>query len=290
MNVPSAPALVSIGLPVYNEERFIDETLRSLRALDWPNLEIIICDNASTDATGEIARRHADEDPRLRYERADANRGVIANFRHAADQARGEYFMWAGGHDLWSGNLVRECVALLETHPNASLAFGSSCWIGVDGTSFARESGWSDTRGIAAAGRFFTIFWGNMHPVMGLMRLSRLRECRPLPNLVGGDLVLLSELALRGDFLHAPKALWSRREIRVETHHDDKIRRYASAESGISRSRLSKLFPLVKLPLALCGAVVRAPLRWVDKITTLAALVPSLALRYVVGRQRPGSE
>lgn len=289
MNAAAPPALVSIGLPIYNEERYIDEALRSLRAIDWPNLEIIVCDNASTDATGEIVQRHVAEDARLRYERSPTNIGVIANFRRAADLARGEYFLWAGGHDLWNVNFVRDCVALLETHPQASLAFGSSRWIDSRGEPFPRESGWSDTRGIAAAGRFFTVLWGNMHPIMGVMRLSRLRACRPLPNLVGGDLVLLSELALHGDFLHAPAAVWSRREIRDETHHDDKIRRYASAESGISRSLLSRIFPLLRLPLALCSVVLRSPLCTADKIATLATLVPSLALRYLVGRRRPGA-
>jgi hypothetical protein len=107
-----------------------------------------------------------------------------------------------------------------------------------------------------------------------------------MPNLVGGDLVLLSDLALRGDFLHAPAALWSRREIRTETHHDDKIRRYASAETGISRSRLAKLFPLLKLPFALYGVVARSSLRRLEKAAVFVALMPSLALRYLVGRQR----
>lgn len=285
MNASSDHPLVSIGLPVYNEERFIDATLRSLRAMDWPNLEIIVCDNASTDATADIVRRHAAEDSRLRYEPSPHNIGVIPNFRRATELANGTFFMWAGGHDLWSPNFVRDCVALLDTHPAASIAFGSSRWIGPDDEAYPRESGWSDTRGIAAPGRFFTVLWGNMHPIMGVMRLQRLRECQPLPQLVGGDLVLLAELSLLGDFLHAPAAVWFRRELRVETHHDDKIRRYASAESGISRSRFAKLFPLVRLPLALCGVVLRSPLRLIDKLVTLAALVPSLALRYVVGRQ-----
>ena len=47
--------LVSIGMPVYNGERYVDEALRSLLAQDYPNLEIVVSDNASTDQTAEAA-------------------------------------------------------------------------------------------------------------------------------------------------------------------------------------------------------------------------------------------
>lgn len=284
MNSESTLPLVSIGLPVYNEQRFIDTTLAALRAQDWPNLEIIVSDNASTDGTWEIVQRHAAQDPRLRCERATQNRGLTANFLHVQALARGDYFMWAGGHDLWSSNWVSECAHLLRAHPDASIAFGSSLWIGADGQTLEKPVGWSDTRGMAPAARLFTVLWGNMHPVMGLMRLERLRACRPMPNLAGGDLVLLSELALRGSFLHAPAALWSRRDVHAESGYADKIRRYASTESGISRSALAKLFPLLKLPFALVGVVLRAPLGPLQKAAVLAALAPSLVLRYLVGK------
>jgi glycosyltransferase involved in cell wall biosynthesis len=280
------PPLVSIGLPVYNEARFLDAALASLRRQTFANLEIIVCDNASTDATPAVCERHAAQDSRIRLERSATNIGVIANFRRALDSARGEYFMWAGGHDLWNADYVAACLAQLQAHPDACLAYGATRWIGSDDEPLARESGGSDTRGLAPAARFFTVFWGNMHPVMGLIRLRHLRACRPLPALVGGDLVLLSELVLRGDFLHTDQAVWSRRELRAETHHADKVRRYRSAESGIAASRLARAFPLLELPLALIGVVLRSSLPALDKAAVLAALVPSFAVRYLVGRRQ----
>ena len=203
--------LVTIGVAVYNESAYIDQALSSLRAQDYPRLEIVICDNASTDGTLDICRAHAAEDPRIRIEAAANNLGATTNFRRAMELASGEYFMWASGHDLWTSGLVSECVQLLETHPGASLAFASSCWIGPDGEPLPRETGWTDTRGLGPAGRFFSVLWGNMHPVMGVIRRDRLLACGPFPGIVGGDLVLLSALALRGDFLHAPGSTWSRR-------------------------------------------------------------------------------
>lgn len=278
-------ARVSIGVPVFNEASHIDAALSALRAQDFPSIEIIVCDNASTDETLAIARRHAALDPRVRIETASENLGATANFRRAFECTDSEYFMWASGHDLWSPGLVSECVELLDAHPDASLAYASCDWIGPSGDRLDRESGWSDTRGMAPAARFFTILWGNMHPVLGVMRARKLRECWPLPAVVGGDLVLLADLALRGHFLHARHANWSRRELRSETAYGQKIRRYSSASFGITRSWIGRTFPLLALPWELVKRVARSPMSFWDKLGTLAALVPSLALRYLVGRR-----
>lgn len=277
--------LVTIGMPVYNEERFIDASLHSLRRLDYPNLEIVVSDNASTDGTLEICLRHAAEDPRIIVERAVENRGATANFEHVLAVARGSYFMGAGGHDLWSPGLVTECVELLEGNSSACLAFASSRWIDALGEPMPRVSGWTDTRGLDPIARLFTIFWGNMHPVMGVMRIQDLRACLPIRNLAGSDLVLLSQLVLRGDFLHASRSLWSRREFRVEKHHDDKLKRYALPTSGIVKSRLARMFPLFQLPLELVRVVLQSNMSVLDKFAVLAALLPSFLVRYLVGRR-----
>ena len=279
------PPLVSIGVPVYNEERFLDASLTSLRQQDYPNLEILIADNASTDRTVEICERHAAEDPRIRIARATENHGAIANFQRALDLAQGPYFMWAAGHDLWTPNLVSDCVALLQANDSACIAFGNSRWIGAEGELLPRTSGWADTRGMTPIARFFTIFWGNMHPVLGLIRTAQLRECPPMPNLTGGDLVLLSDLALRGDFVHATQATWSRREFRVEARYEDKQRRYASTTTGIARSRWQRMFPLLQLPVALMRVVWRSKLPSLDKLGVLLVLMVSFPLRYRVGRR-----
>lgn len=281
----SARPLVSIGVPVFNEAAHIDAALRSLRAQDYPNLEIIVCDNASTDETQAICRRHAREDSRIRVEVAPVNRGVTANFRRAVDLASGEFFMWASGHDLWSPDFVSGCVELLLEHPSASLAFASAHWIGADGKPYPRESGWSDTRGMAPAARFFTVLWGSMNPVLGVMRLDRLRQCGSMPALIGGDLVLLSALSFAGDFLHAQHCSWSRRELRSESNYGAKLARYTSKGFGVSRTNVSRIFPLLGLPLALTKVVVRARIGWLDKSLLLLSLPTVLLLRYVVGRR-----
>jgi glycosyltransferase involved in cell wall biosynthesis len=277
--------LVSIGMPIYNEERFLDASLVSLRSQDYPNLEIVVSDNASTDRTMEICERHAAEDSRIRIAHATENRGVNANFERALEMAHGEYFMWAAGHDLWTPNLLSECVALLEDNAEACIAFGSSRWIGAEGEPLPRASGWTDTRGLTPIARLFTIFWGNMHPIVGLIRTTQLRACLPLVNVTGGDLVLLADLALRGDFVHAPLATWSRREFRVELSYEEKLKRYASTTVGISKSRFQRMFPLLHLPVALMRVVRRSQLLRIDKLAVLVVLLVSFPLRRMDGRR-----
>jgi len=285
LNTADGKSLVSIGLPVYNEASHVDAALSALRAQDYANLEVIVCDNCSTDDTVAICRRHAAQDPRIRIEVAAMNMGVTDNFRRAFELAQGDYFMWASGHDLWSSGLLTECVGLLQDHPDACLAYASCDWVGPAGDPIGRASGWSDTRGMAPAARFFTVLWGNMHPVLGLMRSDRLRACGPLPAIVGGDLVLLADLSLRGTFLHAARSRWSRRELRAESSYGKRVERYTSASFGVTRSRLGRAFPLLALPWELVKRVARAPVGALEKAAMLATLVPSLALRYLVGRR-----
>ncbi len=277
--------LVTIGMPVYNEERFLEGALGSLLNQDYENIRILISDNASTDGTGEIASRVARADKRVTYSRADRNFGPTANFRRVQAMATGKYFIWAGGHDEWSENLVSESVAKLESNESAAIAFATSYWIDETGQRCERVVGYSDTRGMDPMARFFTVFWGNMHPVLGVMRLDYLRRAREVQGFAGADLVLLLELVLMGDFVHVPQAWWHRRENRVRESHRERMRRYTDKEYGHAHSWLDRWFPLLRLPFGLIRAVWSARISWTERLCLLFGLLPSLPVRYVAGRR-----
>lgn len=279
-------ALVSIGVPVYNEGRFLASSLDALLAQGYTNFEIILSDNGSTDETEEICGRYAQADPRIRYQRFDQNRGITENFRYVLNAARGKYFMWASGHDLWSANLLHECVGLLEADPSAVIAFGTGHWIDAEGAPLNKRSGWSDTRGLEMVGRFFTVFWGNMHPVLGVMRTAALRRVRAVQGMAGSDLLLLLEMICQGHFVHAPAADWYRRNFRGDETHQARMRRYQSREFGLSTSFIDRLFPLVRLPIALVRLVLRADIPVSRKIGILSILLPSLPVKYLVSLRR----
>jgi glycosyltransferase involved in cell wall biosynthesis len=282
----SARPLVSVGMPVYNEVRFIAAAIGSLLEQTYSNLELIISDNGSTDGTGEISESFALRDGRVRYVRNPRNIGATQNFANAQALATGKYFMWAGGHDLWDPDLVEKSVQALESHPDAVVATASCRWIDGAGAPLARESGWTDTRGMSSVERFFTIMWGNMHPILGLMRLDALRQTSGVRAGMGADLLLLSELALLGHFLHVPTTAWCRREIRPDESYEAMLRRHRSDEYGLVRRGVASRCPTLALGARLVATAWRAPLSAWHRILICAGVLGTLPARYVGARLR----
>ena len=283
MNIPP---LVTIGVPLFNEGRFLEKSLEALISQDYAPIEIIISDNASTDETASICEQFSHQHDNIEYHRFDQNCGAAANFNYVLKQANGQYFMWASGHDLWSQNYISACVESLEKNPTAILAIGSGQWIDETGGVFPRSSGWTDTRGMDVIARYFTVLWGNMHPILGLIRRQALQAC-PMISAVGADLIILSRLALIGDFIHVVNATWSRREFRQEISYQDKLKRYKSNAYGLSTTFLKRLFPLAVLPWELIRAIVESKHKpWV-KVVIVLLLLPTFPIRYVAGKVKP---
>lgn len=109
----STPA-VSIGMPVYNGEKFICNALDSLLAQTYRNFELIISDNASNDKTECICREYASRDKRIHYIRQQQNKGAATNFQFVLDQATGEYFMWAAYDDCWKPHYINQAVLAMN--------------------------------------------------------------------------------------------------------------------------------------------------------------------------------
>ncbi len=271
-------------MPVFNEAHFLQQSLDSLVQQDYPNIELIISDNASTDDTESICRKYAAKYDWIYYHRFNENRGAARNFIYVLKSATGQYFMWAAGHDLWANNYLISCVEILESHSEAVIAYGSSQWINEDNNSFGREYGWVDTRGMDVIARFFTTFWGNMHPILGVIRKQALDDC-PLINVVGSDLIILTNLILKGDFVHAIQTSWSRREFRIESTHKEKIRRYQNKDFGLAISLLDKFFPLARLPIELSKTIVLSKHPLSVRLLILFLLLPSFPIRYISGKR-----
>lgn len=275
--------LVSIGVPVFNEETYICETLDSLLAQNYENIEIIISDNCSTDATATICKKYAAENSHLIYTKTSENRGPGDNFNQVLFKATGEYFMWASGHDLWQENYVKSCVETFLQYESAVLVFTKSEWIDEQNKQFQEAFGGSDTRGLTTIARYITVFWGHMNMFLGLIKRDILIQEKFI-NTVGADLIILSALALEGDFVFAENTKWSRREFRREKNYAQRLERYRSEEYGLSRSIFSKVFPLFRLPLELIRIVLKAKLGLAEKSLLLMLLFVLFPFRYIVGK------
>lgn len=114
--------LVSIGMPVFNAQETIVTALDSILDQDYPNIEIIISDNCSTDKTVQICQNYAKMDSRIKLNINEKNYGARENFRIVAKRAKGKYFFWAAGDDAWKSGFVKTLVNELEANPHAGVA------------------------------------------------------------------------------------------------------------------------------------------------------------------------
>jgi glycosyltransferase involved in cell wall biosynthesis len=103
--------LVSIGIPTYNRANLLGRAIESVLAQDYPNLELLICDNASTDNTRQVCEAYVAQHPKLRYIRQPKNEGATGNFRAAFENTRGEFFAWLGDDDWMDRSYVARCAA-----------------------------------------------------------------------------------------------------------------------------------------------------------------------------------
>jgi hypothetical protein len=207
-SVPGLP-LVTLGVPVYNGEAHLAEALQSLLDQDYPALEILISDNASTDGTEAICRAFAARDGRIRYTRLAENLGAKCNFERLVEEARGIYFAWCAHDDLRLSRFASSCVAALERHPEAVLCNGVVEFLDEAG---ALRPDWEDlnfeTLGMGVAQRMLRLVdhtdWVDM---LGLIRTSVLRQMLPLESQWGGDVILSMRLLAQGDFLKVQEPL-----------------------------------------------------------------------------------
>lgn len=122
--------LVSVITPFLDEGRFLDEAIDSVRAQDYANWELVLVDDGSTDASTEIAKRAAAEDPRVRWmdHPGHENRGKNASRNAGIERAGGSYITFLDGDDVFLPETLARQVEFLELHPEAAMTYGSADW------------------------------------------------------------------------------------------------------------------------------------------------------------------
>lgn len=209
---PKVPK-VSIGLPVYNGEAHLARSLESLLAQTFEDIEIVVSDNHSTDATESICRDFMARDPRIRYVGNDRNRGVAWNFNNAFRQSNGRYFKWASCNDIHDARYVQQCLEALESDPRAVLAYAKTRIIDEHGAVMGEYEDNLDLPWPDAPRRFreYLARVGLCNALFGLMRPEIVRRTGKLANFQGSDMVFLGELTLYGTFVEVPEYLFYRR-------------------------------------------------------------------------------
>ena len=224
MSAPSKSSpCVSIGLPVYNGENYLAEAIESLLSQSLTDFELIISDNASTDATQSICEKYQKQDPRIRYTRTDQNLGAAQNYNRIVPLAQGRYFKWAAHDDNCYPDFLSGCVTTLDAHQDAVLCYPSTHVIDGagkvlreyrDGLGVAQAS--SHERLLAYLRANFMRRKGMCNPIFGVMRTAALRKTRMIQKFVASDRLLLAHFALLGKSIELPDILFQRR-----VHADD---------------------------------------------------------------------
>ncbi len=227
----TADTLVSICMPAYNSAAHIEFALRSLIAQTYPNIEIIVSDNASTDDTQQIVEALAQQDQRIRYIRQAINIGANPNYTFVARQARGEYIKWASSNDWYAPTFIERCLDALRAKPDAVVA--------VPRTRLF-ESDVSDSRDydgdIEVADDTPSQRWMNLithlklnNAMNGLIRAAALRRTRLVDSYYGADLVMMGHLMLQGKLIRVDERLYYRRmerTVSTSLQDADAVRRH----------------------------------------------------------------
>ena len=218
---------LTIGLPVYNGERYLRASIDSILAQTFTDFELILSDNASTDSTTEICRAYAERDPRVVFRRQERNRGGFWNHYHVIDLARGELFMWAAHDDIREPDYVRACVEVLDARPEVVLCYCGTVNIDEEGRELAMSEVQLPVDSPSASERFRALSRMDyrLEPIYGVMRLDVLRQTSLRGEYADSDRVLLAELGLRGPFHRIPRVLFRRRD-----HAQGSIRKHATRQ------------------------------------------------------------
>jgi len=217
---------VSIGLPVYNGEKFVTQAIESVLAQTFPDFELIISDNASTDRTQEICQVLAAQDPRVRYFRHEKNLGAAPNFNYVFELARGEYFQWLAADDMLAPEFLSRCVPILDDDPTTNLCF---CWVDYidehnEKTSTCELDLDIDVEEPRKRFRDIILGWHNSFFVFGLMRVSALRKTKLILPHTHGDTILISRMSLLGRFHQISEYLF------LSRHHPEQSNEIYKAE------------------------------------------------------------
>ena len=211
-SLSSLPRL-SVGLPVYNGEKFLGEALDSLLGQTYGDFELIVSDNASTDGTADICLRYAEQDSRIRYVRQPRNIGLMANHDFVVEEARGELFKCAAYDDLYGRELLARCVEALDRDPDALLAHSWSAMIDESGNVLGTFGHGVAMDSLRAPDRFRNVLFDGCHDYeYGVMRTQLLRRMMRRGSYHHADRMYNAELALYGRFQLVPDWLYFRRE------------------------------------------------------------------------------
>jgi glycosyltransferase involved in cell wall biosynthesis len=216
----AAEPRVSIGLPVYNGEKYLAASIESVLAQTMPDFELVVSDNASTDATEEICRSFADADRRIKYSRNERNVGGARNYNLVFSRAVAPIFSWHTHDDVISDTYLDRCLEPLDADRSVVMTYPRIVYIDATGATIAEQR--VADLSIAADGvpervrrlvelelASKDIFWAG---AFGVARREAVANTQLLGGYNAADQVLVFQLLLQGKFVQVDGASYYRRD------------------------------------------------------------------------------
>lgn len=205
--------IVVVAIPIYNEARFILETLQSVQSQTHRDFLAVVSDNGSTDATLEICQKFCEKDNRFVVFGQRNNLGAAANFQWLFDNTSSPYFMWLGGHDMISGDFLEKHLRALSGDPKLALSYANSRCIDqnskfineLDGGNYHRIAGTPAQRYRRTLQRM-----GPAEPINSLFQREALKGVQVKP-VTSNDRMILCQAAYWGQFNKIEEPLYVRR-------------------------------------------------------------------------------
>jgi glycosyltransferase involved in cell wall biosynthesis len=223
---------VSIGLPVYNGENYLEEAIHSVLEQTYTDFELVISDNASTDRTAEICRDYASTDQRIRYLCNEHNLGAAPNYNLAWNQCSGKYFKWLAHDDRLLPEYVAATVTALEKNPNAVLCNTTVEYIGSKGEHLGNYQSVMEHAGSDNPAARLSAMILRSHTCIdffGMIQREAMKNSLLHQAFSGADKAFLAQMALRGRLLQLNEPL-----VQMREHPDRYTRQTKSAQMKLA--------------------------------------------------------
>jgi glycosyltransferase involved in cell wall biosynthesis len=251
----SVRSRVFIGLPVYNGEKFIEETIIGIINQTFSDFTLFISDNASSDQTSNICKKYSDMDDRIIYFRQKTNIGPISNFNFVKNKNSSEYFMWAAADDVRNSNFVEILVGALDKNPLAACAMTDMIARNGDEDKIVeinsirsdqvhRKTEWTQSV-------FFSVPPKNVcYCIYGLFRTEFINDLNfneKIKYITGSEMPFLAEVSLKGRFISLPYLYFEKRQY-VGSLHESEIRTKGSF--WIAKQRILLMNDLIRIAIS----------------------------------------
>jgi glycosyltransferase involved in cell wall biosynthesis len=288
LNTTTLFSKVTVGMPVFNGERFVAQAIDSALSQTFTDIELLISDNASTDGTADICRGYAVRDCRVRYIRQESNLGPFNNLKYVTDHASSPFLVWLAHDDVLDAAYIEECHEVLTKNGRTVLVTSDFRIIDEAGElikterlagireSIPWEQRSTEFFKYPILSNVFYCFYGMVRTNVCRSVFEQLREPQYMSQI---ELPVLARLAAAGEIFSFPRVLRDYRRVSTSLYHSE-------LNSISEKTRIERIFVTttraVKLILDQIAVMLGSSMSWRTKTRIVGRLIRYYVSNFVV--------